>query len=104
MPLLTLYFQLHQPFRLHPDGVTLLWDEKNREIFTRRAQKCYIPTIRLFSDLVHAHYDFKISLGMSGTFLEQAESYKPEVIDVLKGLLNVGQNTRQVEFLEQPYY
>jgi glycogen synthase len=104
MPLLTLYFQLHQPFRLHPDGVTLLWEEKNREIFTRRAQKCYVPTLRLFADLVHAHYDFKISLGLSGTFLEQAESYQPEVIDVLKGLLNVGQNTRQVEFLEQPYY
>jgi glycogen synthase len=99
-----LYFQLHQPFRLHPDGTTLLWDEKNREIFTQRAEKCYIPTIRMFSDLVQAHYDFKISLGMSGTFLEQAESYKPEVIDVLKGLLRVGQNTRQVEFLEQPYY
>ncbi len=104
MPLLTLYFQLHQPFRLHPDGVTLLWDEKNREIFVRRAEKCYLPTLRLFSDLVHAHYDFKISLGMSGTFLEQAEAYKPEVVEVLKGLLNVGQNTRQVEFLEQPYY
>ena len=58
----------------------------------------------MFSDLVHTHYDFKISLGMSGTFLEQAETYKPEVIDVLKGLLDVGQNTRQVEFLEQPYY
>ncbi|MCX5646657.1 MAG: glycogen/starch synthase [Phycisphaerae bacterium] len=104
MPLLTLYFQLHQPFRLHPEGATLLWEEKNREIFTQRAEKCYIPTIRMFSDLVHAHYDFKISLGMSGTFLEQAQSYKPEVIDILKGLLNVGQNTRQVEFLEQPYY
>ena len=104
MPLLTLYFQLHQPFRLHPDGATLLWDEKNREIFTQRAEKCYIPTIRMFSDLVRAHYGFKISLGTSGTFLEQAEAYKPEVIDVLKGLLNVGQNTRQVEFLEQPYY
>ncbi len=104
MPLLTLYFQLHQPFRLHPDGVALLWDEKNREIFTQRAQKCYLPTIRLFSDLVRAHYDFKISLGVSGTFLEQAESYRPEVIGSLKELLRLGQSTRQVEFLEQPYY
>jgi glycogen synthase len=104
MPLLTLYFELHQPFRLHPDGTTLFWDEKNREIFAQRAEKCYVPTLRMFSDLVQAHYDFKISLGVSGTFLEQAEAYRPEVIDVLKGLLNVGQNTRQVEFLEQPYY
>ena len=104
MPLLSLYFELHQPYRLHPDGSTLLWEEKNKEIFTQRAEKCYLPTIRVFSDLVRAHYDFKISLGMSGTFLEQAESYRPEVVDDLKGLLGVGQNTRQVEFLEQPYY
>ena len=38
MPLLTLYFQLHQPFRLHPDGAALLWDEKNREIFTQQSR------------------------------------------------------------------
>jgi alpha-amylase len=104
VPLLTLYFQLHQPFRLHPDGTTLFWDEKNEEIFVRRAQRCYVPTIRMFSDLVHAHYDFKLSLGVSGTFLEQAELYHPDVIDALRGLLDVGRDTRQVEFLEQPYY
>jgi starch synthase len=104
MPLLTLYFQLHQPFRLHPDGATFLWDEKNREIFTRRAEKCYLPTLGLFADLVHSHFDFKISLGVSGTFLEQAQSYRPEVVEALKGLLAAGADTRQVEFLEQPYY
>jgi glycogen synthase len=104
MPLLTLCFQLHQPFRLHPDGTALFWDEKNQEIFVRRAERCYVPALRLFADLVHAHYDFKISLGVSGTFLEQAESYYPEVIEALKGLLEVGRDTRQVEFLAQPYY
>ena len=104
MPLLTLYFQLHQPFRLHPDGTTLFWDEKNREVFVQRAERCYVPTIRMFTDLVRAHYDFKISLGVSGTFLEQAELYHHDVIDALKELLGVGQDTRQIEFVEQPYY
>jgi len=104
MPLLTLCFQLHQPFRLHPEGTSLFWDEKNREIFTQKAERCYLPTIQMFSDLVHAHYDFKICLSLSGTFLEQAELYQPQVIDVLKGLLHLGGDTRQVEFLEQPYY
>jgi glycogen synthase len=104
MPLLTLYFQLHQPFRLHPDGTTLFWDEKNQEIFGRRAERCYVPALRTFADLVHGDYDFKISLGISGTFLEQAEQYYPEVVDALKGLLHVGLDTRQVEFVEQPYY
>ncbi len=104
MPLLTLCFQLHQPFRLQPDGTALFWDEKNREIFTRKAERCYLPTIQMFSDLVRDHYDFKICLSISGTFLEQAELYQPEILGVLKGLLHLGSETRQVEFLEQPYY
>lgn len=104
MPLLTLCFQLHQPFRLSPEGTSLFWDEKNREIFAQRAEHCYIPTIQLFSDLVHTHYDFKICLSLSGTFIEQAELYQPQVLDALKGLLHVGADTRQVEFLEEPYY
>ncbi len=104
MPLLTLCLQLHQPFRLHPEGTSFFWDEKNREIFARRAERCYVPTLRVFSELVQAHYDFKLCLGISGTFLEQAELYRPEVVEALRGLLDVGRDTRQVEFLEQPYY
>ncbi len=104
MPLLTLCFQLHQPFRLHPEGTPFFWEEKNREIFTRRAERCYLPTTQMFSDLVRASYDFKLSLAISGTFLEQAELYQPEVIAALRGLLDVGGSTRQVEFVEQPYY
>ncbi|HSW02176.1 MAG TPA: glycogen/starch synthase [Sedimentisphaerales bacterium] len=104
MPLLTLCFQLHQPFRLSPEGTSLFWDEKNREIFARRAERCYVPAIQMFSDLVHAHYDFKVCLSLSGTFIEQAELYQPQVLDALKGLLHLGRDTRQVEFLEQPYY
>jgi glycogen synthase len=104
MPLLTLYLQLHQPFRLHPDGTTLFWDDKNREIFVQRAEQCYLPTLQMFGELVETHYDFKLSLGVSGTFLEQAESYRPQVIEALQGLLRLGRDTRQIEFLEQPYY
>jgi len=58
----------------------------------------------MFSDLVRTHYDFKICLSLSGTFIEQAELYQPQVLDALKGLLHLGGDTRQVEFLEQPYY
>lgn len=112
MPLLTLCFQLHQPFRLHPDpaqssatgGTASFWEEKNREIFIRRAQRCYLPTLGLFSDLVRGHFDFKIALAVSGTFLEQAEQYQPEVIAALQNLFDIGRDTRQVEFLQQPYY
>ncbi len=104
MPLLTLYFQLHQPFRLHPERDKFLWDEKNREIFLKVAEKCYLPALALFTDLVRRHPAFKVTFSMSGTFLEQAELYKPEVIKALRRLREAGEEKYQVEFLEETYY
>ena len=86
MPLVSLCFRLHEPFRLSPDGETFLWDGKNQALFAQRAEKCYIPTTRLLADLVRTHIDFKISYAISGTFLEQAALYQPEVITALQEL------------------
>jgi len=104
MPLVTFYFQLHQPFRLHPEVDQFLWEERNREVFRKVAQKCYLPATRMFIQLVRDWPGFKITLAMSGTFLEQAEQYEPEVIRVLQELLDAGQERRQVEYLEETYY
>jgi glycogen synthase len=104
MPLLTLYFQLHQPFRLHPDRDKFLWDEMNKEIFLKVSEKCYLPATRLFTKIIRENPDFKITFSMSGTFLEQAELYKPEVIQALKELQEAGEARNQVEFLEETYY
>ena len=104
MPLVTLCFRLHEPFRLSPNGDAFLWDNKNEAVFTQRAERCYIPTLRLLADLVRTHVDFKVSLCPSGTFIEQAQLYQPEVLDTLKSLFDAGRNTRQVELLEQTYY
>ncbi len=104
MPLLTLYFQLHQPFRLHPDRDKFLWDEKNREIFLKVADKCYLPAVNLFTDLIRRHPSFKVTFSMSGTFLEQAELYRPEVIIALRRLREAGEEKNQVEFLDETYY
>ncbi|MBU0651292.1 MAG: alpha-amylase, partial [Proteobacteria bacterium] len=84
MPLVTFYFQLHQPFRLHPDPDKFLWEAKNREIFLKVAEKCYLPAAQMFTELIAANPNFKITLGMSGTFLEQAELYQPELIGALQ--------------------
>ncbi len=51
MALLTFYFELHQPFRLHPDSNKFLWDEKNYEIFKKVAEKNYLPATRMFADI-----------------------------------------------------
>ncbi|MBN2569107.1 MAG: glycogen/starch synthase [Deltaproteobacteria bacterium] len=105
MPILTLYFQLHQPYRLHPDRDKFLWDDLNQEVFAKVALKCYLPAITMFGELVDRHRGFKITLGMSGTFLEQAEEYAPEVVKALQRLFDAGNNGhRQVEYLDETYY
>jgi glycogen synthase len=104
MPLATFYFQLHQPFRLHPDRGKFLWEEKNRAIFLKVAEKCYLPATRMFTELIGSHPSFKITLSMSGTFLEQAELYQPEVIQALRELLDAGEKNDQVEYLDETYY
>ena len=104
MPLVTFYFQLHQPFRLHPEREKFLWDEKNRSVFLKVAEKCYLPATAMFTELVAAHPSFKITLGMSGTFLKQAELYRPELITLLRDLYAAGEKNRQVEYLDETYY
>ncbi len=104
MPLLTVYFQLHQPFRLHPDRDKFLWEKQNRDIFIKVAEKCYLPATYLFTELIRAYPGFKITMSMSGVFLEQAENYQPELIKALQGLVDAGQERGQLEFLDETYY
>ena len=104
MALATFYFQLHQPFRLHPNRDKFLWDENNREIFEKVSEKNYLPATRMFTELIADNPGFKITFSMSGTFLEQAQMYKPEVIRCLQELLDAGKDRNQVEFLEETYY
>ncbi|MBP8303597.1 MAG: glycogen/starch synthase [Phycisphaerae bacterium] len=104
MPLVTFYFQLHQPHRLHPDGPAFLWDLENEKVFQKVADKCYVPATALFVDLIRAHPSFKVCLSMSGTFLEQAQRYRPQVIALLRELFQAGEARGQVEFLEETFY
>lgn len=104
MPLVAFYFQLHQPFRLHPDRDKFLWEDKNREIFLKVAEKCYLPALSMFAEVIARNPSFKITLGMSGTFLEQAELYNSEVIKAIRDLLDAGRDNKQVECLDETYY
>ena len=104
MPLVTFYFQLHQPYRLHPDRDKFLWEEMNRNVFHKVSEKCYLPAIRMFTELIAQYPDFKITLSMSGIFLAQAERYEPRVIRALQDLLDAGMAHNQVEYLDETYY
>ncbi|MDD5712997.1 MAG: glycogen/starch synthase, partial [Smithellaceae bacterium] len=104
MPLVTFYFQLHQPFRLDPRRDRFLWESRNREIFQKVADKCYLPATEMFHKLIVAYPNFKITLGMSGTLLEQATHYRPEGIGALQKLIWAGRPGGQVECLDETYY
>jgi len=104
MPLLTFYFQLHQPFRLHGDTDKFLWEEHNAGVFKKVAGKSYLPATEMFGELIKSNPEFKITLSMSGVFLEQAQLYQPEVIAALQRLYDAGMKYHQVEFLEETYY
>ena len=104
MALVTFYFQLHQPYRLHPERDKFLWDEKNKEVFLKVSQKCYLPGIRMFIELVQRYPKFKITFSLSGTFLAQARDYQPGVLMLLEDLLDAGSANQQVEYLDETYY
>ena len=104
MSLVTFYFQLHQPFRLDPDVEKHLWNERNSEIFKKVSEKNYVPATRMFTEIIRDNPQFRITFSMSGTFLEQAQLYQPEVIAALQELLDAGKDRMQVEYLEETYY
>lgn len=106
MPQVCLYFQLHQPYRLNQLNVFDLektsdyFTEDNRQIFLKVADKSYRPMLTLLLGLTQAQPKFSFAVSCSGVFLEQAEEFAPDVIELLKKLAK----TKQVEFLAETYY
>lgn len=107
-----LYLQLHQPYRIkrytifdtshdhlyfNDEGEH---DTNNRRIFERVAEKSYRPMLTLLERLVEETDGFRFSLSVTGTFLEQAEAWAPDIIDSLKRLVASG----HVELLAETYY
>jgi len=103
-----LYFQVHQPYRLKKYTVfdigknhKYLDDKKNKEIFNKVANKCYLPANKTILNLIKQHGDsFKASYSMSGVFLEQAEEYNPNVLNSFQELVDTG----CVEILDETYH
>ncbi len=112
MPDICFYFQVHQPKRIkkypifnigkdhnyfNDDSDT---DLNNKKVFRKVADKCYLPANENMLSLLKRYPEFKISYSLSGTFLEQAEEYYPEVLLSFYKLIKTG----QVEFLSETYY
>ncbi|GAC1386782.1 MAG: glycoside hydrolase family 57 protein [Candidatus Saccharimonadales bacterium] len=98
-----LYLLMHQPYRVSPYNVfdianrhsyftgAVDGDKRNNEfIFRKVAEKSYRPTLTMFEELTHKHPQFKISLSISGTLLEQMEQWGPDIIDIIRRLVKSG--------------
>jgi alpha-amylase len=109
---ITLYLHVHQPWRARDYTVFDTAerhdyfsgqgdnDRNNERVFRKVADKSYRPMNALLEKLLHTHPEFKISLSITGTFIEQAQQWAPDVIDSFKRLVATG----RVEILAETYY
>lgn len=110
---IVLYLHVHQPFRVRqysvfdtadkhdyfqePDYKT---DRNNEQVLRKVADKSYRPMNELLQRLLSRHPEFKVSLSITGTFMEQAELWAPDVLDSFKALVATG----RVEIVSETYY
>jgi len=110
---IVLYLHTHQPFRVRSYSVfdtavnhdyfnepIYNCERNNENIFKKVAQKSYRPMNEMLERLLNRHPDFKISFSITGTFLEQAEQWAPDVIESFKRLIATG----RVEIIAETYY
>lgn len=101
-----LYLHVHQPQRLRDYTIFDIgqkedyFSKENENIFNKVAKKSYLPTNYLLQKLLYKYPEFKINFSITGTFIEQAKEYNPEV---LKTFINLAK-TKKVDILAETYY
>lgn len=110
---LTLYLHVHQPYRVREYSVfdtsidhsyfneADTQSKRNNEmILNKVADKSYRPMNALLEKLLNTHPEFKVSLSITGTFIDQAQEWAPDVIESFKRLVATG----RVEIVSETYY
>ena len=116
MPRICLCFHVHQPHRLSRfsffkigsaagDAASLdghyFDSEMNGRYFDKAATQCYLPANRILLDLLQRHKgEFRFSLSITGTFIEQAEKYRPDALESFRQLCSTG----MVDVLDETYH
>ena len=106
-----LYLHVHQPWRVKPYSVFDIAndhtyfdsheaDTDNKLIMEKVAEKSYRPMNALLERMLEKHPNFKLSLSITGTFIEQAERWAPDVIESFKRLVDTG----KVEIVAETYH
>jgi len=107
-----LYLHIHQPIRYREYSIFDVGNnsnyfnddynsrQNNERIFKKVAKKSYYPMLRLLLKNMEIYPDFKVSFSVTGTWLEQAEKWEPELIDIIRTMVNRG----QAEIVGETYY
>ncbi|MBR2741695.1 glycoside hydrolase family 57 protein [Candidatus Saccharibacteria bacterium] len=107
-----LYLHIHQPVRYREYSVFEVSNnsdyytddyygrQSNERIFRKVADKSYRPMLALLEKNIKSHPNFKFSLSITGTWLDQAEKWAPELIEQIKYMVSTG----QVEIIGETYY
>lgn len=109
---IVLYLHVHQPYRIrnysifdagnNHDYFDAPYDsrESNERILKKVAEKSYLPTNERLLKLLRQHPQFKVSLSITGTVLEQLEKWSPVALHSFQELVGTG----QVEIVGETYH
>ncbi len=109
---IVLYLHVHQPFRIRHytvfdtavshDYFAAGYDdqESNERILHKVAEKSYLPTNARLLQLLRDNPEFKLSLSITGTVIEQLEQWSPEALQSFKDLCATG----RVEIVAETYH
>lgn len=110
---IVLYLHMHQPLRLKHYSIFSVgqdhdyWTEKdwyagtnNERIFKKVVEKSYRPMLAKIKKCITLYPGFKFSLSITGTFIEQAEKWAPDILDTLREFAQSG----HLEIVAETYY
>ena len=112
MRAICLYLHIHQPVRYREYSIFDVSNDSNyfndqytsrqsnERIFKKVTEKSYRPMLDLLEKNMHIYPEFKVSFSITGTWLEQASRWAPELIEQIKRMVKRG----QAEIIGETYY
>lgn len=109
---LVLYLHVHQPYRIRHYTIfdsgkdsnyfKAPYDDRtsNERIVHKVAEKSYIPTNKKLLELLQRHPEFKLSLSITGTVLDQLQQWAPGALRSFQELVATG----RVEIVAETYH
>ncbi len=112
MRAICLYLHIHQPLRYREYPIFDVGNnsnyyiddyngrQSNQRIFEKVTEKSYRPMLELLEKKMGQHPDFRVSFSITGTWLEQAAKWAPDLISQIRRMVAKG----QAEILGETYY